>query len=113
MKINMLSILSFALFLFSCSKKDEVKVDCIDVQLDKLDMVANIDQEIGCNFYLELFHYKNEQYFLLGNFCADLESYPFDCDGNQFCGGESRRSCERFYNKAVSKGIVGVRLNED
>lgn len=32
-------------------------------------MIENIDQEIGCKFFLELYHYKNRQIFIRKPLC--------------------------------------------
>jgi len=108
---------NFKLFIFlisgliiSCSKNDEIELNCLNAMLSDSDMTEYQGQEIGCNFFLELYHYDQKQYYLLGNHCTGLISYPTDCEGNRLCENRDDNKCRRFYKKAVRIGIVGVRL---
>ncbi len=96
---------------FGCSSDDSVDADCIEDTLESLDMVSYTGQDINCEFFLELYHFENKQYFVLGNHCADMIAYPTDCEGNQLCVDEQDRKCRNFYDKAERIGIVGVRIN--
>ena len=71
-------------------------------------MVEFTDQELGCKLFLELYEYNNKQYFLLGNHCADIISYPTDCDGNKLCESGENSECNKFYADANRIGIVGI-----
>jgi hypothetical protein len=96
------------LFLNGCSKDDYLKSDCIETKLIELNMTKYNDQEIGCKCFLELYHFRNKQYFLLGNHCADMISYPIDCDGNKLCENGDNLECEIFYFTAKRIGIIGI-----
>ena len=65
-------------------------------------------QELGCDFYLTLFDYDGEQYFLLNNNCIDQVFYPFNCDGTILCEDSLTEECERFYTEAKLIGVVGI-----
>lgn len=106
MKIKMLFLFALSL-MFSCSKDREPQIDCTTSILQSLDMVAYTGQEIGCNTHVSLYHLRNKQYFLLDNFCADMVSYPTDCEGFKLCE-ESNFTCEYFYDSATLIGIVGI-----
>ncbi len=92
----------------SCNKEQVIENNCSEVQLGQLGMIGYSGQELECRFFLELYHYQNKQYYILGNHCADLISYPTDCDGNTFCEEMNERNCTKFYKKAVKIGIVGI-----
>ena len=93
----------------SCTKDEEPETSCLNSKLEEFEMVEYTNQELECKSFLELFHYKNEEYFLLGNHCLDMISYPVDCDGNRLCEEEDESfKCDRFYDKAESMGIVGI-----
>jgi len=89
-------------FSIGCSKNSNIENDCIDTKLEELEMVKYDGEEIGCQLFLELFHYKNKQYFLLGSHCADIDTAPIDCDGNII------NDWTKFYNSAESIGIIGI-----
>ena len=76
--------------------------------LDEWNMEEYIGQEIGCRSFLELFHYHNKQYFLLGSHCADIISYPTDCEGNSFCEDGKDAECKDFFANAERIGIIGI-----
>ena len=95
-------------FTMSCSTDENTELDCISSKLEELDMVEFAGQDLGCKFFLELYEYKNKQYFLLGNHCADIISYPTDCDGNKLCESGEDSACRKFYTNANRIGIVGV-----
>lgn len=102
-------LVSFLILLIvSCSRQDDDLTDCAIDKVKELDMVLYIGQEIGCEFFLELYQYNNKQYFLVGSHCADIESYPFDCDGNQLCGGDEDQNCTSFYRNAHRIGVIGI-----
>jgi len=90
-----------------CSKNNSEK-DCIDAKLEEFDMVKYEEQEIDCQFFLELYHYKNKQYFLLINHCVDMAWSPIDCDGNGICNDLSSFECIKFNNEAERIGIIGI-----
>lgn len=102
------SIVLFCIFLFglsACSEED-IKINCVDEVLEAQGMVNYQGQDIGCKFFLSLYEYENEQYFLLGNTCADMTVYPFGCNGDQLC--DSAEECTNFYENARYIGIVGI-----
>lgn len=92
----------------SCSKEPQSTEGCLAERLEAHEMDAYNGESIGCKFYLELFEFQNEQYFLFGSHCADVIADPIDCEGNSICDGGSSIKCNNFWNNSVSKGIVGV-----
>lgn len=108
MKILNLTLVMIVFLLMGCSKDETIKSDCIESMLDENNMELNVGQEIGCKNYLELYHYQNKQYFLLGSHCADLISYPTDCEGNTLCEDGEDFECEDFYANAERIGIIGI-----
>jgi len=109
MKTTWLIIFLIVIVTTSCSKYEEVDQDCLNETLEAFEMVPYTGQEIGCEFFLELYRFRNENYFLLGSHCADIDSFPFDCDGNRLCDGNGNRSkCNRFYENSTNLGIVGI-----
>ncbi len=94
--------------LVGCAKEEPVNADCIESVLINHQMVAYTGQQIDCSFFLELYQYGNKQWFLLGNHCADMISYPFDCDGNLLCDDEASFRCEDFHENAERLRIVGI-----
>lgn len=111
MKFIKIIFFLYLVFSFGCSSDDSVDVDCIDATLKSLEMVPYTGQDISCEMFLELYHFENKQYFLLGNHCADMITYPTDCDGNQLCVTDEDRQCRKFYDKADRIGVVGIRIN--
>ena len=93
---------------FACDEDCEPQKDCIDKTLAENNMVPYAGQELGCNFYLTLFNYDGEQYFLLNNNCIDQVFYPFNCDGTILCEDSLTEECERFYTEAKLIGVVGI-----
>ncbi len=105
---NYYNLLLALVFIFvSCSDDEAVKKDCIDQQLEAFDMVPYSGQKISCEFYLQLYVFKNKQYFQLGSYCADIDANPFDCDGNEICQAYDSY-CKKFYENAIDMGIVGI-----
>lgn len=99
--------------IVGCSKEKEPEISCIDSVLEEHGMIEYTDQEIGCSFFLELYHYKNKEYFLLGSHCADVAGDPVDCEGNGLCGEDgSAFQCERFDDNAELIRIVGIQEQE-
>ena len=96
------------LLIVGCSEDDGVERDCIESMLGANNMVAYNGQEVGCNSFLELYHYRNEQFFLLGNHCADMVSFPVDCDGNALCEDLGDAECRDFFSNAERIRIVGI-----
>ena len=104
-------LIVFLISCFGCDKEDKVSCisDCTDTFLLQNDMVRYKGEEIGCKFFLSLYEYKNKQYFLLENHCADMASYPTDCDGNKLCEGENAAECNDFYANAKYIGVIGIK----
>ncbi len=71
-------------------------------------MIAYNGQEIGCKFFLELYHYQDNDFFLLGSHCADMTSYPIDCEGNVLCEDLEDTICMDFYLNSERIGIIGI-----
>lgn len=97
------------MILFLSCKEEEVIKDCIDDYLEQIGMIRYNCEEIGCKFFLNLYEFESKQYFLLGNHCADIISYPTDCEGKTLCTQQLEYNCEAFYKKAVFIGIVGIK----
>ena len=105
------NILTFLIFLCcSCDKEDEIRCidDCAEKYLAQNGMVRYQGEVVGCKSFLSLYEYKNKQYFLLGNHCADMVSYPTDCDGNKLCEAGEDTTCRDFYKNAKHVGIIGI-----
>ncbi|GJM34741.1 MAG: hypothetical protein DHS20C18_37420 [Saprospiraceae bacterium] len=105
-----ISLVLCLLFLlcFSCSKEEQVDVNCVNEMLERLEMEPNRGQEIGGAFFVDLYVYNNKQYFLLGSHYADMASFPIDCEGNSLCGVGNLDACNDFYTNAVYLGITGI-----
>ncbi len=71
-------------------------------------MVKWEGQDIGCEFFLVLYEYRNKQYFVLDNHCADLISNPVDCNGNKICNDIQDFDCRNYYKESKRIGIVGI-----
>ena len=110
MKVFKTFIFLILVLIINCSKNDEIEMNCLNDMLSDFDMTKYQGQDIGCNFFLELYHYNQKQYYLLGNHCADMISYPTDCEGNKLCENGDDNKCGRFYENAVRIEIVGIRL---
>lgn len=104
-------ILIIFVFLFSACDKEEVSCidDCKDDYLSKHGMVSYSGQEIGCKTFVSLYEYKNKQYYVLGNHCADMVVYPTDCTGNKLCESGEDNVCKDFYKNAKYIGVVGIK----
>ncbi|WP_152425077.1 hypothetical protein [Nafulsella turpanensis] len=105
MKYPLYLILIFLLGLSACTEED-ITTNCVDEVLEAQGMVPYQGQDIGCKFFLSLYEYESQQYFLLGNACADMVVYPTACSGNQLCN--STAECTEFYENARYIGIVGI-----
>ncbi|MEO1052744.1 MAG: hypothetical protein AAFX87_19070 [Bacteroidota bacterium] len=101
-------MVSSLLWLTSSCDEENITKMCLDEYLEQSDMEPYTGQDLDCKFFLTLYEFQNSQYFLLGNHCADIISFPIDCDGNTLCENGEDRQCRRFYREAVNKGIVGV-----
>lgn len=103
-------LIVFLFMSFGCDKEDEVSciVDCKDAYLQRNGMVSYTGGETGCKSFIALYEFENKQYYLLGNNCADLVSYPTDCDGNKLCENGEDKACSNFYQNARFIGIVGI-----
>lgn len=108
MNIVKSAIIIATLFSIGCTEDDSICVDCIESILVERNMIEYNGQEIDCKFFLELYHHQNKQFFLLGNHCADLISYPIDCHGNKLCVNGNDSECKDFYDNAESMGIIGI-----
>ena len=108
MRILHLTIIIFILLFIACSKDETANSDCIETMLSNNSMIEYTGQELECKFFLELYSYTNKQFFLLGNHCADLISYPIDCAGNTLCEDGENFICNNFYAKAERIGIIGI-----
>ena len=109
MKSLKLLISILMIFVTSCSKNETIKSNCKESTLEEFNMVEYNDQEIDCKFFLELFHHEKKEFFLLGNHCADMISYPTDCNGNTLCENGEDSECRKFYKSATRIGIIGIR----
>jgi len=109
MKIIRLFIaLSVGVAVAGCTKDHIPEVGCTSSLLEALNMVRYRGQDIGCKLFVALYIHQGKQYFLLNSHCADMISYPTDCEGNQLCTNGEDTACRSFYEDAVWVGIVGV-----
>ncbi|WP_296622957.1 hypothetical protein [Marivirga sp.] len=97
-----------SIFILSCNN-DEVLKSCTDNKLEEYNLVPYNGQELDCNVILELYLYKNQQYFQLYNPCEYILTYPFDCENNVVCGKENQMSCNTFFDQAEYIGVIGYR----
>ncbi len=106
--IRLFVALAICLALAGCTKDQVPEVGCVSSQLEALNMVRYQGQYIGCKLFVALYIHQHKQYFLLNSHCADMISYPTDCQGNQLCTNGEDAACRSFYDDAVWVGIVGV-----
>lgn len=106
-----LLVLVFALYIIGCQDDCNVEKNCIERVLIEYEMTAYTNEEIGCNLHLSLYELSGQQYFLIKNHCADMVSYPFDCDGNKLCESGESHTCTDFYENAHYIGIVGIKID--
>ena len=104
----LLSICFLSMFL-GCRENCRVEKNCLLETLRELDMVPYHGQELGCNLHVVLYQLDGEQYFMLINHCADMVTYPFDCDGRKLCETAETPECVQFHESAQYVGIVGIR----
>ena len=69
-------------------------------------MIPYKGQELSCEDHLILYEFEGEQYFQIGNHCADMMFRPFDCNGTYICSEPESEACKNF-DQAEYKGIVG------
>ena len=109
MKSIFICLASCCLFVACADQNDSELIECsIESVLDDRNMIAYSGQEIGCKFFLELYHFQDKQFFLLGNHCVDMISYPIDCQRNSLCAYGEDSECEEFFASAERIGIVGI-----
>lgn len=108
-KVQYTVILTIFLILILSCTNDEILKNCTDSKLEEYNLEPYNGQELDCNVILELYLYKNQQYFQLYNPCEYILTYPFDCENNVVCGQKNQMSCNSFYDLAESKGIIGFR----
>ncbi len=103
-------IISISFLGFGCDKKEEVTciTDCRAVYLEQNEMVSYKGEELGCRNFVSLYEYKNKQYYVFGNHCADMVINPTDCDGNKLCEVGNEKVCNDFFENAKYIGIVGI-----
>jgi len=102
-------ILIGVVLLLGCSKQLK-SIDCTDRILKESNMVEYNGQPFECNNFIELFRFRNKQYFVLGNHCADMIVNPIDCNGNTICNKGERMKCNKFFENAVNIGVIGIQL---
>ncbi len=95
------------LFLFGCSKEELPSPACTETLLEQLDMIPYDGQEIGCGFFLELYLFENQYYYLLGNPCIDMVQYPVDCQGDPDPAQVSGAWYLDFFESAQNLGVIG------
>jgi hypothetical protein len=93
---------------FACHEECHLEKSCIEEVLLEHNMVKYENQELGCNSFLVLYKFNEEQYFLWNNHCADFVSYPFNCDGKKLCETGESFECSWFYETAEYIRIVGI-----
>jgi len=91
--------------LVGCTKENTIKTTCTEEKLIAYDFEEYTGQDLNCDFFLILYHFRNKEYYLLGNHCVDMINKPVDCEGNVLCDSKIRTKCNNFYNNAVEVGI--------
>ena len=95
-----ITFLALCMILFFSCKKDkcfETESDCYSSYLQIHNLIPYTDQNIGCNFYVNLFEYENELYFQSEHPCLLMMALPItDCEGNDICTEESEIDCDHF-----------------
>lgn len=94
---------------FLSCKEEEVIKNCTDKYLEQVEMVKYSGEEIGCKTFLKLYEYESKQYYIMDSYCADMISYPKDCEGKSLCDQQLQHHCDAFFEKAVFVGIVGIK----
>jgi hypothetical protein len=106
-----ISFCSILIALVACREECHVKKNCIENVLVEQGMVAYTGQELGCSTFLTLYQFNGKQYFMLGNHCADMIAYPFDCDGNKLCETNDEK-CQQYLQSTKYIGVVGIKVTE-
>ncbi len=106
-----------ALLLAGCLDDNEPEAEgfttnhpCFQSLLDTYDMVLYDDEELDeCADYIVLYIYENEPWFSIESPCAfiNVDPNPTDCSSTDPCIDDV--SCEEFFEKAISRGIVAYR----
>ena len=107
-----IAILLLATVLLGCNDNDYPSVrSCVNKVLKDNGLEPYTNQEINCRSFVTLHALPGRQYFLWNNHCADLVTYPFDCEGQTLCEDSESDSCTDFYRNADYVGIVGIAPN--
>ena len=103
---NILVLFLLGFTLATCNKSNDLKSDCIDQILSDNDMIK-YDGEImaDCKFYLHLYDWDGDQYFIFDNPCMDMVLAIFDCEGNDLCKDDP--NCSNFFQNAELVGTIG------
>ena len=94
--------------LFSCKKETSLDEGCISQFLESHN-AKRANDVVGCEFFYALYEFEGKQYFVLGSHCADMITIPLDCSDNNYCKNKTEEMCSNFFNKALYKGVVGIR----
>ncbi len=103
-----LGLLILCMVFNCCTKQEMITKNCQKEFLENAGMEIYNGQDLGCRYFFTLYQYKGYQYYLLGNNCIDMISYPVSCEGHVPCVQNEFWDCELFFKKASRIGIVGV-----
>jgi hypothetical protein len=105
-------LLMFTISLVMACEKDHANLekDCIEKVLKERGMVRYKNQEIGSRPFLHLYYFNESQYFEYDNPCADMLTYPFDCNGIKLCEDYTSFDCLNFRRSARYMGVVGIQM---
>ncbi|MFM9949874.1 MAG: hypothetical protein ACKV1O_18205 [Saprospiraceae bacterium] len=111
MKNTILGFFAITLLALSC-KKESIQPNCVDQFIESRQLIKYTGQTLNCELFYNLYEFNGKQYYVAGNYCADMASNPVDCDGNFLCPnlGEPGFTCpeiEDFFTNAINKGIIG------
>jgi hypothetical protein len=107
-------LLMFTINLMMACEKDhaDLEKDCIEKVLKARGMVRYKNQQIGCSLFLKLYSFNESQYFEYGNHCADMLTYPFDCNGTKPYEDYNSFDGLNFRTNARYLGVIGIQILE-
>ena len=104
--VYLILLLVLGLFFQSC-EKDQLTGLCIDQYLQQGNWTPYNGQNIGCKMHLMAYEYKQQNYFMVGNHCADMLANFTDCNGEELDWEKDKRLIDNIYEKGTYLGIIG------